>query len=345
MKTLCRLLCLMLWLPLTALSQPLMETSSVEPFSIRTLNTYEVLNTPADLANHPLMNVEVTFTAVVSGIANNTGLPTSNSAMVPGVPRRLHLFVVDTLGTVFGKYGMSMQIVEDMNSDLAVPMAEILLSARRGTILTFTGVLTNFETQIQFDLTQVPIPVGNVFLDEAFAHHRMLLEPHFVHSFMLNRLDSLTGDLVPDMGMYTGMAHSYVTLGSVMFTRYSAPGALRPQWAASDPFGMVYLYDSSSRFRNDKQGLFGDLLNHRRLGQEDSFTPPVTGAMGEVSGFVVYGSTLLQGMMLPPSALLAPWHDGLLWTETGLTSPEWLPNDLVLDSTVAGEVRDVDISL
>jgi len=344
MKTLCRLLCLMLWLPLTALSQPLMETSSAEPFSIRTLNTYEVLETPADLANHPLMNVEVTFTAVVTGIANNTGLPATSSMITPGLPRRLHLFVIDTMATEFGKHGMSMQIVEELMETMHVDMAPMLLSATRGTIMTFTGRLTSFQSQVQFDLTQMPILVGHV--DEPrFAHHIELLTPHFVHSFMLNRLDSLTGVLVPDMDMYTGMAHSYVTLGSVMFLRYSAPGAMRPEWAASDPFGLVYLYDSSSRFRNDRAGLYGSMMNHRRLGAEDAFTPPGTGAMGEISGFVVYGSVMLQGMMQPTSAVIAPWYDGLLWNETGLTSPEWMPSDLVVDTTIVGEFRDLDVSL
>lgn len=343
MKSMYRLLCLMMWLPMAVAAQPTLESASVEPFSVRTLNTYEVLESPADLANHPLMNVEVTFTAVVNGIANNTGLPASNSPVVPGLARRLHLFVVDTMASVYGNYGMSMQIVEDMNSELAMPMADVLLSARRGAILTFTGRLTLFDTQIQFDLTQVPVPVGDVYQDSTYAHLRTVIEPHFIHSFMMNKADSLTGALGMDLSMYTMLAHSYVTLGQVRFDRYSQPGALRPDWAASDPFGRVYLYDSSSRFRNDREGLYWDIMNHRRaFGMEGLFEPPQTGTLGQVSGFVVYASILSQGMMLPPMAVLAPWSDGVLWQGTSITSPEWLPNDLVVDTTAVAEDRMVE---
>lgn len=337
MKSLYRLLCLMLWIPLTVVAQPIPDSSSTEPFSVRMLNTYEVLDTPADLANHPLMNVEVTFTAVVSGIANNTGLPTTNSPVIPGLPMRLHLFVVDTMGTTLGNYGMSMQIVETLNEPMHADMSTLLLAATRGTIMTFTGRLTYVVGQVQFDLTQMPVLVGHVD-DPAFAHHRGLLEPHFIHTFMANRVDSLTGVESPDMSMYTVLAHSYVTLGMVEFDRHTMAGVMRPQWSVSDPFGTMHIYDSSGRFRNDKEGLFWDIMNFRRAqGSEGFFTPPETGSKGTVSGFIVYASVNIAGVITPQLATLAPWYDGVLWNGTSRSTPEWMPNDLVLDTTAVAE--------
>lgn len=344
MKSLYRLLCLMLWFPLTAFAQPVLNTTSVEPFSVRMLNTYDVLDTPADLANHPLINVEVTFTAVVSGIANNTGLPTTNSPVIPGLPMRLHLFVVDTMGTTLGNYGMSMQIVETLNEPMHADMSTLLLGATRGTIMTFTGRLTYVVGQVQFDLTQMPVVVGHVD-DPAFAHHQGLLQPHFIHTFMANRVDSLTGVESPDMSMYTVLAHSYVTLGLVEFDRHTMAGVMRPQWSVSDPFGTMHIYDSSGRFRNDKEGLFWDVMNFRRAqGSEGFFTPPETGNKGTVSGFIVYASLNIAGVVTPQLATLAPWYDGVLWNGTSRSTPDWMPNDLVLDTTVVAE-RVVDFTV
>lgn len=342
MKSLYRLLCLMLWIPLTVEAQPIPDSSGTEPFSVRTLNTYEVLNTPADLANHPLMNAEVTFTAVVSGIANNTGLPAMTSPILPGYPQRLHMFVIDTLASTYGSYGMSMQIVETLNEPIHVDMAPLLLSATRGTIMTFTGRLTYAVGQVQFDLTQMPVLVGHVD-DPLYAHHKGILQPHFIHTFMANHVDSLSGVMSPDMSMYTALAHSYVTLGMVEIERHTMAGVLRPQWSVSDPFGTMHIYDSSSRFRNDKDGMFWDVLNYRRAnGVEGFFTPPETGSKGTVNGFVVYTSLNIAGMMIPQVATLAPWYDGVLWNGTSRSTPEWMPNDLVLDTTVVMDERFVE---
>lgn len=332
---------LVMWLPMTLMAQTGLQTASVEPFSVRTLNTYEVLTTPADLANHPYMGQEVTFTAVVSGMALNSGLASTQSPIVPGAPRRLHLFVIDTMATEWGRNGMAMQIVEEIQSP---EMLTTLLAARRGAVVRFTGRLSIFQAQVQFDLTAVPEILGSVFEGTVYEQHLSLVEPVYVHSFLINRVDSNTGQRTINLDTYADLAHEYVTLGSVIYIRNSSEGAPRPSWAVDDRMGIVtHVFDTGSRFRNDRGGVYSEnLMNHRRLAIEGPYTPPETGSEGVVTGFLSYAEVMDGGLMLPAMSLINPWYDGFVWDGTTRTEPENIPVDVYVYSDPPTETRMID---
>jgi hypothetical protein len=137
--------------------------------TLRDLNTYP---TPIEFGNedeigsHPLIDVDVTFTAVVTSNPRSSGLASYNSD--DNSIGRAHVFITDTSALGSGRNGMGMQIVE---SDL-----EFVEGLVRGGIYTFRGTLSPFGNTAQFDVTEQPVEVGTV-TDGTYDEYASLLEP------------------------------------------------------------------------------------------------------------------------------------------------------------------------
>ena len=129
-----------------------MAAEAQQSVTLRDLNTY---STPIEFGNgdeigsQPLIDVDVTFTAVVASNPRSSGLSSYNSD--DNSIDRAHVFIIDTTALGSGREGMGMQIVE---TDV-----EFVEGLVRGGIYTFRGTLSPYFSTAQFDLTEQPVEV------------------------------------------------------------------------------------------------------------------------------------------------------------------------------------------
>jgi len=321
--------------------------------TIRELNTYDIeLNDEEDLLNHPLVGVDVTFTAMLITNPRTSGNATFDTN--DGSIGRVHMFVVDTtaLNDSVGRDGMYMQIVE---SEL-----DLVENLTRGTIYTFRGELEFFSNEPQVDLTEAPVEVTSVNPDD-FAP---LLEPWVVDPAELNVNNN--GTFSTNLDNYEKYNAAYVKLENVQ-TRVVAVGE-RPDWAVESSSALV-VSDFSLRYRNDWLDNYRDGYNFRRSETtqgkqgrfgEGPFVPPAAGSIVNISGFVIIDSFDPFGFIENGREIFAinPFEDGVLWTQDSTKFVngddlgngqifEW-PNDLEILSSppqISNVTFDPDVSV
>lgn len=302
------------------------------------LQSYDApLTSQTDLPTHPLVGDLVTFDAVVVSYPKNSGLASITSA---GVPGRIHVFVTDVNAAEMGADGMSMQIVVDG------ARRETLEALVVGDVINVVGVLTFFGNVSQFSASDVT-QLGNVFLDEEYEGLDSLFEPTVIELSELNVPSETEGLHRWNPDGYTKYNHRYVKLeGLEVIGRIDAPTG-RPWFVLSDGTSILYSNDTSLRFRNDRgfgyafnaeteQGLN---YNWRRLAEDldGPFTPPPAGAIVDVAGYIVVNTFNPAGFdesATTSTLKIAPWDDGILWTQDGDNTEfrltEGINNDLVV---------------
>lgn len=305
---------------------------------VRDLQSYDApLTSQTDLPRHPLRDSLVTFDAVVISYPKNSGLASISDA---GVPDRIHVFVTDVNAAEMGMDGMSMQIVVEG------AQRETLEALVVGDVINVVGVLTFFGNVSQFaasDVTQL----GNVFLDEEYEGLESFFEPTVIELSELNVPSETEGRHRWNPDGYSKYNHRYVKLeGLEVIGRIDAPTG-RPWFVLSDGTSILYSNDTSLRFRNNRgfgyaynsetgQGLD---YNWRRLAEDldGPFTPPPAGAIVDVSGYIVVNTFNPAGFdesSTTSTLKIAPWDDGILWTQDGddteFRLTDGINNDLVV---------------
>ena len=300
--------------------------------TLRDLNTY---STPIEFGNgdeigsQPLIDVDVTFTAVVASNPRSSGLSSYNSD--DNSIDRAHVFIIDTTALGSGREGMGMQIVE---TDV-----EFVEGLVRGGIYTFRGTLSPYFSTAQFDLTEQPVEVGTV-TDGTYDEYASLLEPLVVSmdDININNGDGtyrVNGEKYGDLnGLYVKVEDATVIIENV---------GNRPNWAV-DGLSRLWIYDTSLRYRNDRTDSYKTGYNYRRSeanGGKGEFVPPASGSVINLSGFLVLnnddpGSDNASDYY---TFSINPFEDGTYWSpdgqrfddgqDVGGVPFEW-PNDIEL---------------
>jgi hypothetical protein len=324
-------------LVLSIVSVDALQAQAPTPISVKDLHAYDVaLESQTVLPTHPLNGQLVSFDAVVVSYPKNSGLATPNNF----IPGRIHVFVTDVNAVTSGADGMSIQIVVDG------VRRETLEGLSRGDVISIEGNLAFFGNVSQFNATEVTF-LGNVFIDEAYEALDVLLAPTVVSLSQINIPSETDGRHRWNSAAYSNYNHRYVKLeGLEVVGRIDSPTG-RPWLALSDGTTIIYTTDTSLRFRNDRgfgyaynadteQGLG---YNWRRLaeGLDGPYTPPPTGAVVDIAGYIVVNTFNPAGFdesNIQSTLKIAPWDDGVIWTQDGddpafRISEDW-PNDLVV---------------
>jgi hypothetical protein len=330
-------LCMAVFLT-SLLSVNLLHAQTPTPIVVSDLHSYDItLNSQADLPTHPLNGQLVTFDAVVVSYPKNSGLASVTSA---GVPGRIHVFVTDVNAVDMGEDGMTIQIVVDG------ARRETLEALVRGDVITVVGNLTFFGNVSQFNATEVT-QIGNVMIDEEYEGLEVLLDPTLLDLSELNIPSEVEGRHRWNAEGYAKHNHRYVRLeGLEVIGRIEAPTG-RPWLALTDGTSIIYTTDTSLRFRNDRgfgyaynatteQGLN---YNWRRLAADldGPYAPPPAGAIVDIQGYIVvntFNPANLDEAAVQSTFKIAPWDDGILWTQDGADTDfritDGVNNDLVV---------------
>lgn len=272
--------------------------------TIRDLNTYENLTeiTEANLQAHPLVGVEVQFTAVVVSYPRSSGLATARDTDEDGVVdeiSRIHMFVTDTAAVREGRAGMSIQLI--------VSDYELMDSFVIGDVVTFVGELTFFRTTSQISISSVDY-IGSIYNE--FEQFAVLTEPWEVAMDEINLLND-EGKIEINAENYSTYNGSYIALTEASVSNVELGS--RPNWAVNSEGSKIYIYDYSLRYRNDRS----DYLVHynQRRESEEPFVPPLPGAIVNISGFLaITGDDPNAEIATDKLAFsLSPFEDGVVW--------------------------------
>jgi hypothetical protein len=299
---------------------------------VRELNTYSTLpESQANLPANPLTGQLVTFDVVIVSYPKNSGLASITNA---GVPGRIHVFGTDVNAITEGADGMSIQFVVDGARRTTLEALTV------GDVINVVGSMVFFGNVNQFNATDVTL-LGSVN-DTEFANLAPLLEPTPVSLSELNIPSPVTpGTHRWNAAGYQKHNHRYVILeGLEVIGRLEAPTG-RPWLALSDGTSIIYTTDTSLRYRNDRGDSYGTALgyNYRRLGAglDGPYTPPPTGAIVDIAGFIVVNTFNPAGLdesTAQSTLKIAPWEDGILWTQDGtdvaFRETAGIPDDLVV---------------
>ncbi len=306
--------------------------------TINEFNTYDNLTeiSEVSLQTHPLVGVEVSFTAVIISNPKSSGLAgafDSNEDGENDTIGRIHVFVTDTSATQQGRDGMSIQIVE---SDFA-----LIQDFKRGDVVDFIGTLGFFQATAQIDISSATL-IGNV--NDSFTKHAPLLEPWEVQLSDLNVVNT-DGTHEINVNFYSKYNASYVIVKDQIVTNSSQ--GFRPDFAVESANGRVNVFDTSLRFRNDRTDNYLPGYNYRRA-EEGDFEPPITGSKVNLSGFAqIHNDDPFGNLTLGKLAFsINPFEDGVFWDgdtkfvdgqDLGDGSTfEW-PNDLEIVSIPTGD--------
>ena len=302
--------------------------SAQKRVTLRELNTYEGLDTLAEIGRHPLRDSTVSFTAIISSYVKNSGLASFNSTA--NSIGRVHVFVVDTTAASLGRDGMAMQIVQSSGT----ATFETIESLPIGSIIDVTGKLTFFSNvQAQFTVDAVEDVTTKIEgAGVSLSRFDALLTPIAVNASDLNIRNS-SGNVELNLANYTKYAHAYVKISNST-VQFSQEGA-RPNYAVknNNQENLVLSNDISLRYRNDRTS-YRTGYNARRT-EDGQFTPPPAGALIDLSGYMVLNSFDPFSVVDPTNNFIfkiTPMDDGIVWigdqrNVAGQNGFVW-PNDL-----------------
>jgi len=293
--------------------------STPQRVTIRDLNTYASLTAQSDIPNQSLKDSLVSFTAVIVAYPKNSGLA-SYTQSTDGISR-IHVFVTDTTAMSDRKEGMSMQIVET-----DVSMIE---NFNRGDVVDITGRLTFYANTAQFDLESITDISTNAGVDP--ARFKPLLNPIKVSVSDLNKYNS-DGTMELNLANYSKYVGSYVEIDNATITNVSTGD--RPNWALKQGDNLIYIYDTSLRYRNDRS-TYRTGYNYRHT-EDGNFVPPPAGAVVNVKGFITLNNDDPDALNATgmDSFTINPWDDGIVWLNgaknvDGQNGFSW-PNDVTV---------------
>ncbi len=307
------------------LGQNYLMAQDYEEVTIRELNEYdEPPQTTEDFSDHPMVDEQVEFEAIVvsnprsSGLANFTEEEDDDEIGIG----RIHFFVVDRNALDEGKEGMYMQIV-------AADVGEFE-GLERGDLVTFQGTHEFFNATVQFNPDNQDFQ-GNILEDDNMEEYRELLEPMEIDLSDLN-MNAEEGTYTFNPEAYQNYINAYVQFNEKEVIGSDIDDDGRPNFYWVDDEGIpAWTRDVSLRYRNDRndeQGGYRDGYNYRRVAEDGAFQPPPSGSIVDVSGFVVWDGfdpyDLNESDELS-TLQIAPMEDGYLWW--GTDDPERITHD------------------
>lgn len=307
--------------------------------TVRDLNTYE--QTPEnmiDLADHPLVDSLVQFTAIISSYPKNSGLASPDfdnpNDVVIG---RIHVFVIDTTAYSQGREGMAMQLV------VTDPGLTVLENLERGEIITIRGRLSFYAQSgaytAQFNSDDIRLE-GDAWNDTEFMKYQELLDPWVISLTEINQ--NTPAGYSARLDNYTKYHAQYVKIENAVIQNRDITST-RPWMYVQQDGVIAYNRDTSLRYRNDRVNGYRAGYNYRRLdGADGLYEPPPPGAVINYSGYVVANSfdgDNVEDNNNPGMAIVA-MEDGVRWLGEGETAvrftnenlppqyPYPIPNDL-----------------
>ena len=305
--------------------------------TIRDLNTYaQVPASQADLPDHPMVGEEVVFDAVIIGYPRNSGLASITDA---GEPGRIHIWVIDVNAVDQGREGMSMHIVDP---GATRDQIETLFP---GEVIRVTGEHTFFGNTVQFDPTAVEV-LGSIN-DAEYENLAQLLNPTSIPLTDLNLPSEQEGQHKWNAENYSNYINRYVKFEGLEVLDREIDNTGRPNLVLTDGTTIIYMYDTSLRYRNDRDNYAYDPetgeglgYNWRRLADDldGPFVPPAPGSIVDISGFITvqtFDPLGLNETGVQSTLKIVPWDDGVVWVNDGTnpadrTEPEGWANDLVV---------------
>ncbi len=211
---------------------------------------------------------EVRFTAVVISDPLNSGLSSINSTT--GLPSRVHVWVRDIAAITEGNLGHGTQIVDGSNLGL--------VSLIPGDEITVVGTVSPYYTTNQITPTSFAL-TGN-FYDPATDP---IFDPIIVTTADINQDMGADGAIQVNWANLPDLRSNYVMIaGATVLTRTVGD---RPDYNVTTDAGTTSVsgYDTSLRYRNDRDGTYPSSFNVRTDGE---FSPPPSGARLNLSGFL-----------------------------------------------------------
>lgn len=277
--------------------------------SVRDLNTYpEGLTSLEQIAQHPLVGQEVTFTAVVVSNPRNSGLSSIN--VENGMPYRIHVFVVDTLAIEYGIFGMGMQVVETSGT----AAFDNLENAHPGDVLQFTGALTFFNNQAQFD----PTDNGIMTIETNAERFAPLMKPVMVNASDLQMF--VDGTLQAKLEMYSYFVNQRVRIDGAEIAMVNNEN-VRPSAVLAQGGAMIQTNSMFFRYRNDGSRGYSNVWNYRRETENPFFYPP-QGTYVNLTGFLAFDgfdSFGLSADALNNTFSIHPENDGIVWVNDAMS--------------------------
>ncbi len=228
-----------------------------------------------NLTANPLVNQQVQFTAVVLSDPYNSGLASINATT--GIPNRVHVFVRDVTAATAGNAGMGLQIVDGRGDGQVLtllPGDEIVVC---GLVAPFPNAATG-AVAMQINPSSLT-PTGTSYDPSSPLRQPVTVTTADVH----NTVNGLTQI---DWARYEEFNGQFVRFEDITVVQGVAgprPDVLFQSTGATE---QINLYDTSLRFRNDRDGVYPNPPYNTRPAS-DPFVPPVTGIV-DLQGFLIY---------------------------------------------------------
>ncbi len=216
--------------------------------------------------DNTLCGTEVRFTAVVMSDPLNSGL----SGVTDGLPSRVHVFVRDIAADSDGPLGHNTQIVDGSNLGMS--------SLIRGDVIEVVGAIDPFFTQNQV------VPTSFTVVGSRDTATDPIFDPIIVTTADVNQDMGPDGAIQVNWANLSDLRSAYVQFQNA--TVLSRTIGDRPDYNVTTDAGTTSVsgYDTSLRYRNDRDGVYPSSFNVR----SDDFVPPPSGARVNLSGFIVY---------------------------------------------------------
>jgi len=283
------------------------DINAIDQANIQTLNDAGAGLAAGDIGDlifNSLVDSTVQFTAVVMTDPLTSGLASVNNDR----PDRIHVFVRDTTANSMGPAGMGVQLVDGSFDTTG------LLDVTIGDVVTIVGTVGPFGTTMQVAPTTVTL-LGR--FDTDFGLPASFMDPVEVTTADLNMMIDTNGGVQVNWNNLADMRGQFVHVSSAT-VQVRDISTDRPNWLFSTDGGdtVVNFYDTSLRYRNDRDGVYPAGWNTRT----DDFVPPVPGSLIDIQGFITNNGDDPFVRGVPGGALLSfnPFEDSDL---TILESP------------------------
>ncbi|CAN5600925.1 hypothetical protein BH23BAC4_BH23BAC4_00410 [soil metagenome] len=205
-----------------------------------------------------------------------------------GIPGRYHIWLRDIAARTDGMEGMTIQIVDGTNSGEVsqLRVGDVVELEARLTVFSGTGANPSRAWQLA--------PVGGAYdVVDTVPSGDAILQPVVVSTEDIHRVVSTSAgeSLVQiDWSNWNSLNGQFVRLENATVTNSAQNETLqRPNWAVSSPAteARVPGYDTSLRFRNDRDGVYPNPPFFTRPA-DDPFVAPPPGALVDVQGFLTF---------------------------------------------------------
>jgi|GEM_PF-856229 len=229
----------------------------------------------ANLTANPLINQQVQFTAVVLTDPYNSGLASINATT--GIPNRVHVFVRDVTAATAGNAGMGLQIVDGRGDGQ-------ILTLLPGDEIVVCGIVAPFINNTSGSVAMQITPSSLTPTGTSYDAANPLRQP--VVATTADVHNTVNGLTQIDWARYEEFNGQFVRFEDITVVQGVAgtrPDVLFQSTGATE---QINQYDTSLRFRNDRDGVYPNPPYNTRPGT-DPFVPPATGVV-DLQGFLIY---------------------------------------------------------